>query len=237
MISQLFDGALLPFTTALGLLLGLLGLELVMLLIGGSLLGSGDAPDVEVGFDADADFAIDADGDFDLEAGADASADALDEVEAGIDGGLAAWLGLGNVPALIWLAVFLALFGLAGVSVQMLAQTVTGVYAAPWLAALPAGGVALFGARGFSGVFARLLPKSESQAISERSMGRRKGVITQGTAARGRPAEVKITDGYGNSHYLRAEPLDDNETLAAGTEVLVLRHRPSGQYRLVALSA
>ena len=236
---------MLPFSAALGLLLGLLSLELVMLLLGGSLM-SGDGPDADIGeIDAglgDLDAIGDAVGDigdlaeFDIEAG-EIELNAVEEIEAGASGGVAAWLGLGKTPTLIWLAVALAAFGLSGATLQVGAETLLGSYLAPWTAVLPSGVFALWFARGFSGVFARLLPQDETSSISEKSMGRRKGVITQGTALRGRPAEVKITDGFGNTHYLRAEPLKDDETLAAGTDVLVLRHRPTGTYRLVALSA
>ena len=52
----------------------------------------------------------------------------------------------------------------------------------------------------------------------------------------GRPAEVRVIDGYGNAHYLRAEPLKEGETIAQGTEVLVIRDRRKGSYVLVAVS-
>jgi hypothetical protein len=79
------------------------------------------------------------------------------------------------------------------------------------------------------------MPRTETQSVSTRQLGRRLGTVTQGTAARGSPAEVRVTDRYGNTHYLRAEPLSDAETIPQGAEVLVLRHRPTGGFRLIAL--
>ena len=55
------------------------------------------------------------------------------------------------------------------------------------------------------------------------------------TTARGRPAEVRVSDRFGNTHYLRAEPLRDDVSIAQGTEVIVLRQRYDEGYRIVAL--
>ena len=84
-------------------------------------------------------------------------------------------------------------------------------------------------------VFARLLPKTETTAMSERHLGRRIGVVSQGTAKRGMPAEVRVTDHHGNMHYLRAEPVRDSDEIPQGSRVLVLRHRFDQGYRITAL--
>lgn len=76
----------------------------------------------------------------------------------------------------------------------------------------------------------------ETEALSERSLGRRRGVVTQGTAAKGRPAEVRVMDRYGNAHYLRAEPFAKGEEITQGTEVLVIRDRRQDAYVLIPLS-
>ena len=43
-------------------------------------------------------------------------------------------------------------------------------------------------------------------------------------------------DGHGNAHYLRGEPLKDDEVIPQGTEVLVVRKAQNQGYRLVALT-
>jgi hypothetical protein len=90
-------------------------------------------------------------------------------------------------------------------------------------------------ARGFSRLFARLLPRNYSESVSETELGRRRGVITVGTAARGKPAEVRVTDRHGNIQYLRAEPAQDGTTLPQGTEVLVMRNPRTRRYTLIPL--
>ncbi len=231
-----------PFVLSLGLLFGLLILELVSALLGGSILGAGedgfdgaqpdiDAPDLgDLDLDLDG---VDIDpGDLELADLGDADVSAAEAAPPG----LAAWLGFGKMPALIWLASMLMAFGLSGMALQIVARTALGGPLYWLIPAIPAGLLAIWFTRGFGGLFARLLPKSETAALSERHLGRRIGVVTQGTAARGRPAEVKVTDRFGNTHYLRAEPLRDTGHIPQGTEVMVLRHRYDGGYLLVPLS-
>ncbi len=237
MFDFLLEGAFAPFTMSLALLFGLLALELVALAVGASLLAGEGEVDLDVmdasGLDvADFDLDIDADidlGDFEL---ADLEADAPGAAPAGP----LAWLGIGKVPFMIWLVVLLAGFGLSGMGLQLALHDGLGFDLPAWMAAIPAGAFGLWFARGFGGVFARLLPKTETEAMSERMLARRRGVITQGTASRGRPAEVRVMDRFGNTHYLRAEPLQDKDALDQGTEVLVLRDRRQDRFVLVGLS-
>lgn len=228
---------MIPFTIALGLLFGLMALEIVAAFLGGTLLG--------LGGDADADFELDADAEFDVDveaaefSGADFGGPEIESPEAGnpeVNPGVIAWLGIGKVPLLIWLGAFLLAFGLAGLIVQSIMVQTVGFAVPAALAALAMLPIGIRFARAFSGLFARLLPKTESTAMSENHLGRRKGVISQGTAARGKPAEVRVVDRHGNTHYLRAEPLRDDQEIAQGTEVLVLRKSLDEGYRLVALT-
>ena len=222
----LLSSATAPFTFALALLFGLLALEVVAALVGGTILGfgadAGAGPDFDAGLDGSLDADLDADPD-------------LTEAEPGVGepaGGLSALLGLGQAPFMVWLAMLLTGFGLTGLAVQ----TVAGSTLPAVLAAIPAGAAGLVLARQASAAFARLLPKTETTALETRQLGRTRGVVTQGTATRGRPAEVRITDRHGNVHYLRAEPAHDGDAIAQGTEVIVRRDPRTRGFRLVPLS-
>lgn len=254
MFSSILAEGFFPFTLALSLLFGLFLLELVFALLGGTLLGAGgegldgpDGPDLDIDAPDVGDLDIDFDG-MGIDA-ADLELPDLEALEADLDGpdaempdgaaaggGIAAWLGFGKMPALIWLASVLLAFGLTGLVLQTLAARLFGGPAHWLLPAVPALVAAIWFARAFGSLFASILPKTETQALSERHLGRRAGVVTQGTAARGRPAEVRVTDRYGNIHYLRAEPLRDDARISQGTEVMVLRHRFDGGYLLVPLN-
>ena len=69
------------------------------------------------------------------------------------------------------------------------------------------------------------MPKTETTAIRARHLGGCHGTVTQGTASRGKPAEVKIKDRHGNIHYMRVEPLHDEETFVQGSDVTLIRKR------------
>lgn len=233
-----------PFTLALALLFGLLVLELLLALLGATLLGAGtdvdldtvsldgaDALGMEPGFDA-VELGIDPT-EYDIP-GPDDPAITGDAAAGGA--GLIGWLGLGRVPVLIWLASLLLGFGVAGIVVQNAAALVAGPLPAI-IAVIPALLAGIWFARGFGTVFARLLPRTETQSVSKRQLGRRGGIVTQGTARRGAPAEVRVADRYGNHHYLRAEPMRDSEEIPQGSEVIVVRHRPTGEFRLISLDS
>lgn len=247
MFDHLLSDGFVPFTVSIAILFGLMALELGFALLGGTLLGAGgngpdidgpdlDGPDIDIG-----DLDIDLDG-LDIDT-ANLELPSFTDVDAGMDapdginqtGGIAAWLGFGKMPALIWLASLLLAFGISGVVLQNAIIGLFGVPAPVWIAILPATVAAVLFARHFGALFARLIPKTTTEALSERHLGRRQGIVTQGTAARGRPAEVRVTDRYGNFQYLRAEPLRDDAQITQGTSVLVLRHRYEGGYLLVPL--
>lgn len=241
MFDLLLTEPFVPFTLSLALLFGLLALELILVLMGATLLGLGADADIDVDLDVDAPDL----GDLDIDFG-EADPELFDFAEpeldveapgtAAVSPGPASWLGIGKVPVLIWIAAVLMAFGVSGIVLQNLW---IGVFTLPLpalIAAIPAGIAGIWFARQFGALFARLLPKTETTAMSARHLGRRIGVVTQGTARRGKPTEVKVTDRHGNMHYLRAEPLKDTDEITAGTEVLVLRHRRDDGYLLVPLS-
>ena len=203
-----------PFAVALGLVTALAVLEVVLLALGLSMTVDGPDLDAEPGFEGEAELDADADAAFGT-------------------GALLSWLGIGQVPVAVWVAAVLTAFGLSGLAIQSAALAVSGdPLSAPvacLLALLPA--LALGGR--FSRSLGRLIPKFESTAISTRSYGGRRGVITVGTARRGRPAQARFTDGHGNIHYAAVEPLDDAAALPQGTEIAILRLR-DGSLRAIA---
>ena len=186
-------------------------------------------------FDANADVGVEPG----FEPEADFDADAVDAADAPIAsatgiGAFLSWLGLGHVPFAIWFAAFLTAFGLTGLAIQSIAMAILGTPLAPMIASLVALLPALAVSSRFARMLGRLVPKFESTAISTRSYGGRRGVITVGTARRGKPAQARFTDGHGNVHYTLVEPLDDDASLPQGTEIAILRLR-DGSLRAIAI--
>lgn len=207
----------LPFAIALAVTAGLFILEILSSLLGATILGlGGEGPDIDI------------DADFDLSA--DIDVDGFDMPTDGGDGpaspsGVLSWLGARDVPFLIWLVSFLTMFGLFGLIIQSFATTTLGAPLLTLVAVVMATIPAIAVTRIIANWVALIMPKTETSAIRTRFLGGYRGTITQGTAARGKPAEVKIKDRHGNMHYLRVEPLDDDGVFPQGSDVTLIRKR------------
>jgi Protein of unknown function (DUF1449) len=142
-------------------------------------------------------------------------------------GGLLDWLGLGELPILIWLTSLLACFTLLGIAIQQLAQTWLG---SPLDPAFAAGG-ALVGGLLLNTVaangLARIMPGFESSAISANDLVRLRGTVLEGAARRGQPARAKVVDQFGQAHYVMVEPHDDDGVIAQGDTGLLVRREGS----------
>lgn len=221
MVEFLLAPEMAPFSFAFLLVMGLVVLELVFLLLGGSLIGmDADGPSL----DAEAEFDFDAEFDQNLGGDTDVAPDGGEaEIDAGGPSGPLAWLGLGDAPFVLWLAGVATSFGIAGYGVQLLSNSLFGglipaAIIAP-LAFIPG----VLGGKIIARAIAAAAPKTETSAISRQFLGGRVGVITQGTAVKGRPAEARIVDRHGNAQYLRVEPREDGVTIPQGTDVIIFR--------------
>lgn len=145
------------------------------------------------------------------------------DADAGAGGDLLAWLGVGRVPLLVVLVVFLACFGLAGLALQQVATAFAGAPLSPWIASAAALAAALpltgFGARGL----ARIIPQDETTAVGLDELVGKRGAITIGTARRGSPAQLRVRDVHGQTHYVMVEPHDEAHPFAEGDTVLLVR--------------
>lgn len=156
-------------------------------------------------------------GDHDAAVHADISA------PAGLADGLASLIGLGRVPLMVWLALFLGIFAALGVSIQHLAEGLVGGPLDRWVAAALAG-VASFPVTGLVvRPLARILPQDETTAVSTDMLLGRRGVITDGVARNGSPARARVHDRHGQAHHVMVEPHEPADELRAGAEVLLVR--------------
>ena len=116
------------------------------------------------------------------------------------------WLYVGRVPLMMLLVVFLAVFGLTGYVLQ---SVCAGLFLALPLVRLTAGGLY------------KIMPKDETTAVSQESLIGRVGTVVLGEARQGSPAQVRVKDGYGQQHYVMAEP-DGEGVLKQGEAVLLV---------------
>lgn len=156
-------------------------------------------------------------------------ADALSDADAGdgaaddATGVLAALLGLGRVPLMVWLAVFLLVFAALGVSIQQLATGLLGAPLDRWLAALGAGAAALPATGALVRPLANILPGDESTAVPRDALVGRRAVVQTGTARNGAAARAQVADRHGQLHHVMVEPHDAGGALMEGDTVLLLR--------------
>ena len=195
----------LPFTIALAIV-GLLGaLEVLSLMLGGAVSVMGGDMDADIDADVDAD---------------------------GAWGEFLSWLHVGQIPSMILLITFLLSFGIAGLLLQTLLKSATGAMMPLPISLLPAFLVALPGTRLAGGILKKVLPRDESESVSRDSFLGCGGEITVGTARRGHPAEARVRDGFGRSHYVMVEPDNDEQTFPAGSKVVLLK-RHEAIYRVI----
>jgi hypothetical protein len=154
----------------------------------------------------------------------DLDADMPDTAGPGGISGLLGWLYIGKAPFLVVLILLLASFGLGGLLLQKLAEQFLGGLLPGWIASPAALLAALPITRGGARLTARLIPRDETEAISEESFVGRVAVLTLGSARPSYPAQARLTDAHGQSHYVMVEP-DGEMELAAGIEVLIVKKK------------
>ena len=199
----LFAPQNIAFAIALGLMLLIALFEGVGALLGAGLsnLIDGLIPD----FDADLDLEVDDIG----------TPDAMSR--------LLGWLKVGKVPALMLIVVFLLSFGLLGYGIQYLAALALGGFLPGWAAFVLSAIGCLPITRIGAVALAAVLPSDESSAVSPTSFLGQVATITLGTARWDLPAEAKLTDPHGTTHYLLVMLEKDDPPLEQGARVLLVR--------------
>lgn len=198
---DIFAGETAPFAVALGLTLAIAIIELVGLLMGmqPSAVVDGALPDLDMP-DADA-----------------------PEMEMGALSQLLSWFNFGRLPALVVLLLLTTSFGLLGFAGQEALRRTLGFALEPWVASIPAALGAAFVTRHAGRALARIIPKEETDAVSTKAFIGRVATVFRGEASAGRPAEAKLTDIHGKTHYLLVEPDEAAMVLPEGSEVVLIR--------------
>jgi len=145
---------------------------------------------------------------------------------------LLGWINFGKVPVLIIFVCFLTAFGVAGYVLQYLAY---GTVAAliPQLLAVPAAlMIAMPFVRIFTNILQKIMPKDESSALSEKSFVGMLATVTLGKAKKGSPAEARVTDRHGQTHYFMIQPESEDDEFVQGEQVLLLRPSSNGFYAI-----
>lgn len=208
----------LPFTIALGLMIAVGLLEGIT-----TLLGFGSSSSLE-SFTPDTDIDIDIDIDIDMDTDADIPDVISGDIgSAGALSNLLIWFNIGRVPVLILFILFLFAFGLIGLIIQSLAHNLSGRLLPGLIPSAAAFVPAMIFVKLSGAALAKLIPKDESEAVSENSFIGRRAVITLGTARIGKAAQARLRDQHGQVHYIMVEPDNESDIFEAGSEVLPVR--------------
>ena len=206
---DVFAAATAPFAVAIGLTLAIALIEMLGLLFGMQPSAAIDSalPD----FDVDMDVA-------DVDVG---------HLELSPLSQTLTWLSFGRVPALVVLLLLSASFGLTGFVEQEFLRLSFGFTLNPWIASIPAAIGAVFATRHGGRLLGRIMPKEETDAVSTTAFVGRIATVFRGQASAGRPAEAKLSDIHGKTHYLLVEPEEAEQVFAEGSEVVIIRQEGS----------
>ena len=124
----------------------------------------------------------------------------------------------------ILLVCFLMSFGVSGIFFQGLWYSAFGftlnpLFIIPFAAII---GLALM--RGFGTAIARLFPDDQTDAQELKSFVTKIGTITLGVSKKNSPAQCKIKDHVGANHYFMVLPDNENDEIAQGESVLLVRY-------------
>jgi hypothetical protein len=163
--------------------------------------------------------------------GAVPDADGAEIGDAGVFGQLLAWFHVGAMPLTVLLMLFLLTFSVSGLGLQNLIQSRFGTLLPATIAIWPAGIIALFATRLGGGLLKPMMPRDETQSVSQDSFVGCAAHINIGTARRSKPAEARVADKFGHVHYVMVEPEHDEE-FKAGSPVLIIK-RHDHVYRVI----
>lgn len=133
------------------------------------------------------------------------------------------WLGVGTLPLLMLLVIFLAAFGVIGLVGQQFALDHLGHLVSPLLAVPGAALLALPVTGGGARLLSRIIPRDETSAIDIEDLVGLRAEIIVGRATQGSPAKARVKDHHGQSHYVLAEPDSPAASFAEGDEILLVR--------------
>ncbi|WP_173910254.1 YqiJ family protein [Acinetobacter sp. Marseille-Q1618] len=137
------------------------------------------------------------------------------------------WLYLGRIPVLIWLIIFLTVYALFGFAMQAMYFSFTQQYLAIWIAAPASLFLCMPLVRIVAATIAKILPKDETTAIRSDELIGRTALIILGEARQNYPAQAKVLDQFGQTHYILVEP-ELNITFSQGQEVILTQKTVNG---------
>jgi len=215
------------FSTALVFLILVFILEVLSSGVISSML-DGLIPEVDINTDIDAEIDVgtdvDINSDINTETGEGTNVPTLSK--------LFIWVK-DKVPMLVYFIIFLSIFCMIGFITQYFLKKITGYYL-PWFFIVPGTFIlSVLISRYISKFLSKFVFKDETTAVSSETFVGYLATITTSTAKRGKQVEARLTDGYGQLHYVYVEPEYKDAEFIVDEEVLLIRKRKDGSFNCV----
>lgn len=142
------------------------------------------------------------------------------------------WLYLGKVPLFVWLIIFLTVYGLTGFILQGLFHEFTQTMLSGWIIAPVCLFLCMPLVRISAKVITKILPQDETTAIHSDDLIGLTGIIILGEARANYPAQAKVKDIHGLTHYVLVEP--DHDAIFKEGQTVVLTQKTKIGYQAYA---
>lgn len=137
-------------------------------------------------------------------------------------GGHLSLLGFGKVPLMVWLMFFLGIFTIFGYGLNTIISGVFGWLPPVFVSIVPVLAVTIYLNTIACSIFAKLVPRYESDAVNADSFEGRTAKVTVGHATQTKFAMGTVLDIHSNFHNIRIKAMDDGVTLEQGSKVILV---------------
>ncbi|MCO8044569.1 YqiJ family protein [Acinetobacter bohemicus] len=137
------------------------------------------------------------------------------------------WLYIRQLPFFIWLIIFLTCFGLSGFLIQGIFEYFSNQLFNVWIITPACLLLCMPVVRWWAMLATKVIPQEETTALYSDELLGCKAIIILGEAKLNSPAQAKVRDPYGHTHYVLVEP-EQNHILQQGQIVVLTQKTKNG---------
>ncbi len=135
------------------------------------------------------------------------------------------WIKFGKVPFLIIFIVYFFFFGSIGIFIQIIYNFYFNSFL-PIFITLPLSIISAFLCTVFfNNLFVKYFSPSESSAVELETLVGREAIVLYGNAKKDYPAQGKVKDEFGRTHYVMIGPQADSDIFCQGERVVLVERK------------
>ena len=143
------------------------------------------------------------------------------------------WLYIGRIPVLIWLIILLTTYSLLGFILQTIILYLFHTFWPIWIISPVVLVLSMPLVRIISAFMTRIIPKDETTAIHSDDFIGLTAEIILGEARHNYPAQAKLKDRYGQTHYILVEP--ESQTIFKTGQQVILTQRTVKGFQAISI--